>query len=50
MIRLLLLAALGAGAWLGWEAREFVLVDRCLDAGGAWDERTGCRTDGGGAG
>ena len=33
----LCLAALLAGALLGWEAYEFVAIDACLDRGGAWN-------------
>ena len=26
---------------LGWKASSFLSVDRCLDAGGVWDDRGG---------
>lgn len=36
-LALLLTATLCLGLWGGWQAREFIAIDRCLDAGGAWD-------------
>ena len=41
----ILLAAvlsLSAGALAGWHARDFLAVDACLDAGGAWKGRGYC--------
>jgi hypothetical protein len=38
------LVALVAGFWLGWAAGRFVAQDRCLDAGGSWNDALGsCR-------
>jgi hypothetical protein len=33
---LIALVGLALGFAFGWQAREFVAVDGCLDAGGAW--------------
>jgi len=33
---LIALIALAAGLAIGWAGREFLVVDSCLDAGGAW--------------
>ncbi len=39
VLALLVLAAIGGGFWV----RRFMLIDRCLDAGGRWDyERSSC--------
>jgi hypothetical protein len=36
-----LVAAAALAAWLGSAARGCLEVDRCLDAGGRWDDASG---------
>ena len=40
--------AIAASAWFAWflQHSRFMEIDRCLDAGGAWDdEQDACRTE-----
>jgi hypothetical protein len=40
--------AIAAAAWFAWflQHSRFMEIDRCLDAGGAWDdEQQACRTE-----
>jgi hypothetical protein len=34
-------ASFVAGIWLGWQVKDFLAIDRCLDLGGKWDYERG---------
>jgi len=40
---LLLIASLSLGFWGGWEFRDFMAIDGCLDHGGSWSDGGYCR-------